>query len=1002
MTDPKPATTRPLRLILALVAIGLVLAATVTWLNRRTLAREALTGWLSSKGVASDATVEAIGPTVFTARLRIGDPQRPDFLAERVEVRYRPRLSGIEILSVTMRKPVLRASYRGGKLAMGALDPLVREFLSRPPPPGAKLPRVQVNGGVLALTTDQGPIRVTGDALFDDSQLKRLDAVTAPTRLAGQGYDVTLGAGSLKATTAAGRVNLSLAAALPRAVFGAASAQDGQLTLTAGLPYPDIQKRRGDGAVAANLHVTGRRLDVAGQSLEAADLSAAFTGQATGWIQDLALAGQATATFGAGAGRFAAGAARAIRADLTAPDVRWTRKGGDRVSATVRMIGGAESLTAGDLTLSALTLTATGPVSADVKGVVADLTGSAVGRGGWSGLGAPLAADSADLAAVKRAARSFRLAAPAVTLALGKDLVVGLPQPVSLIPDRGGAIRLAARRGAPLFGPKGGAFKLTASGGGLPRLDADVASLTLADGGATLQGRLRAQASAGLVVGGDVDASGRLQVSGDGIVFTADRCAAFKVARLEFGANDIEGLSGRLCPTGAPLVRARGADWTLAGRAEALAAAAPFAQARVDGGAMRLDASSRAGHLAARVKVTAARLHDTAPATRFAPLALSGDVTFADFLWKADLAARLPGGPAIGRLDLAHDTGLGIGFVVLDTDTLTFADGGLQPVQLSPLASAIGSPVTGSAHFKGRFDWAAAGASSSGTLSIPNLDFMSPAGPVKGLKGELAFSSLAPLVAAPGQELDIESIAGVVPLTALHARFELADNLLKIEGGQALVGGGRVRVEKLEYPLTPGAPTRGVLIVEGVQLHELVEASPFGDKVDLDAKVSGRITFESTDNKVRVSEGELIADQPGRISIDRAALTGVQADGAVTTSGAVPAVAAPVNANDTFTDFAYQAMEHLAFDKLEATVASRADGRLGVLFHIVGKHDPPTKQRIRLSVMDLIQKRFLGRKLPLPSGTGVNLTLDTTLNLDDLLSDYAEYRRLHGSAPVQP
>ena len=33
---------------------------------------------------------------------------------------------------------------------------------------------------------------------------------------------------------------------------------------------------------------------------------------------------------------------------------------------------------------------------------------------------------------------------------------------------------------------------------------------------------------------------------------------------------------------------------------------------------------------------------------------------------------------------------------------------------------------------------------------------------------------------------------------------------------------------------------------------------------------------------------------------------------------------------------------------------------------------------------------------------GVDLTLDTTLNLDDLLSDYAEYRRLHGSAPVQP
>ena len=190
-----------------------------------------------------------------------------------------------------------------------------------------------------------------------------------------------------------------------------------------------------------------------------------------------------------------------------------------------------------------------------------------------------------------------------------------------------------------------------------------------------------------------------------------------------------------------------------------------------------------------------------------------------------------------------------------------------------------------------------------------------------------------------------------------------------------------------------------MLIFEGVQLHDIVEASPFGDKVDLDAKVSGRMAFEANGNRVRITRGELKADQPGRISIDRVALTGVQADGAVAAPGAV---AASVNANDTITDFAYQAMENLAFDKLDATIASRDDGRLGVLFHIVGRHDPPTKQTIRLSVMDLLQKRFLGRKLPLPSGTGVNLTLDTTLNLDDLLADYADYLRTRGSAKVQP
>jgi hypothetical protein len=72
-----------------------------------------------------------------------------------------------------------------------------------------------------------------------------------------------------------------------------------------------------------------------------------------------------------------------------------------------------------------------------------------------------------------------------------------------------------------------------------------------------------------------------------------------------------------------------------------------------------------------------------------------------------------------------------------------------------------------------------------------------------------------------------------------------------------------------------------------------------------------------------------------------------------------------------------------------------------VLFHIVGRHDPPQRQEITLSWLDLIRRRFMGRRLPLPSDTGVDLTLDTTLNLDDLLSDYGDYERLRSSPPVQ-
>ena len=983
--------------ILAVMGLVVLVAAGLVWLNRKTLAREALTGWLRSKGVAADAQVEAFGPNVFTARLRIGDPKNPDFAAERAEVRYRPRITGLEVISVTLRKPVVRAQLRRDGLHVGALDPLVQEFLRRPPRPNVKQPRIQIDGGVLALATDYGPMRLGADALVEDGKLQTLAATSSPARLRSAHFDVALGAGALKAVTRAGRVDLALAAPVTSAKAGAAQLGDGRLSLVAQLPYPDFQKRRGEGAVVAALGLTGRRITVAGQVLDGAALKASLTGQASGWIPDLAVYGKTTASFQATAGRFGAAEARAIRLSAVSGDLRWTRKGGDRLAGTVTLNGGVEDLAAGDLRLATFSATAGGPVTVSAAGVEAALDGAAVGQGGWRGLGPPVSGDSAEVAAIKRAARRFRIAAPGLSVRLKDGAAsAALSKPVKLAADGGGVVELVGRGDAPIVGPTGGTFRLTMKGGGLPPVEADVAGLSLAEGGATAQGRLHAHASVGFVQGGDLDAAGRLRIASGGLSFIAERCVAVKADRLDFGANDVERLSGRLCPAGGPLLRMTGGDWRIAGRAEAVTGTAPFIQGRVVDGAGRITAEGRRGQVTARAHIDTARQEDTAPERRFNPFLMTGEASLSKFIWRADLDFRLPDGTPLGAARVTQDGRLGLGVVVIETGMLQFAEGGLQPAQISPLASAVGSPAVGQAMFKGRFDWTPAGSTSGGAITIPRLDFQSPAGPLKGLKGALVFSSLAPLTAAPGQELEIEQVQAVVLLEHLKARFGVADNLIKVEGGEADVGGGKARVETLEIPLVPGAPTHGVLILDGVQLHDLVEASPFGDKVEMDARVSGRVPFEMNGSKVRISGGEVKAIQPGRISIDRTALTGVAADGAI----AAPAPVADPNA--TFTDFAYQAMENLAFDKLEASIASQPDGRLGVIFHIVGKHDPPTRQKIKLSLMDLIRKRFLGKALPLPSGTGVNLTLDTSLNLDDLLSDYAEYQKARSSAPVQP
>lgn len=816
MTEPAPPKTRPLRLILALVGVALVLLAALTWLNRRMLAREALTGWLRSKGVAAEAQVEAFGPSTFIARLRVGDPANPDFTAERVEVRYRLRLTRLDVVSVTLRRPVLRAQLRRDGLHVGALDPLVQEFLRRPPRPDAAKPRVAID------------------------------------------------------------------------------------------------------------------------------------------------------------------------------DLRWDRKAGDLVTATLRSRAAADGIVAGGLTLPQLDVRGEGALRAARGGLTLNARLAAQGRGRWTGLGRPLQEDSADIAAIKRAARSFRVSAPDVRLALDTARPAGLPvrlgAPLRLLPDTGGEVRLTS-----LAAPA----RLTVSGGGLPEVDVAIRRLDLGPSPfADLT--VRAALSAGPVQRGRLDAAGRLRFGAAGVSFAAERCIAVQAERLELGENDVEGLAGRLCPAGDPVFALRDGAWRFTSRAEAMAASVPFAQVRIDSGAAAITASGAGPRLTARAQVSTVRLSDTAPETRFNPLRLFGDANLSGGVLKADLSARLPGGPTIASARLAHAATQGHGGVAIETPELTFAEGGLQPGQISPMAGALGSPAVGSARFQGRFDWTADGVTSGGTLTVPRLDFTSPAGPIKGLKGVAVFSSLAPLTTAPGQELTVDTVETIVLVEHLRARFEISDNLIRVAGSEADVGGGKVRLETLEIPLTPGAPSRGVLIVEGVQLHDLVEASPFGDKVEFDAKVSGRIPFEANGTRIRITGGELKAIQPGRISISRTALTGVQAEGEI--KGPVEAPAP----NDTFTDFAYQAMENLAFDKLAATISSRDDGRLGVLFHIIGRHDPPQKQRIRLTLMDLIQRRFLGRKLPLPSGTGVNLTLDTTLNLDDLLADYAEYQKAKSSAPVQP
>ena len=1028
---------------MGMVLILLIAVLAGIWLNRRALAREALVGWLDRKGIEADVEIERIELDGVTARVRVGDGRNPDFTVERAEVDYViawPWSGGLGVTPSRIRlvRPVLRAAWRGGELSLGSLDPLVKAFTARPPSPDSKGPLVIVEGGRVALTTEYGPVQINADARINDGKLMSLSALMPAASLRSGDVEARGLTAVLRATTTGDRLAFTLDAAADRFELPSAGGRTARLNLSGETAYPDARTRRGDGAARIEAVLTGDVLRLATASATTATARLSFDGRITGWLDAFRIEGQADASLRAGS---LAGPVRAAGLSLTtdsgaavlARDARgfnWRLDAPARVSAASFDAGAAAGrgvvLTSRRLTLGGrdAAFEVTGPLAltADrlssgelslggARGAVdLDLVQDGTLRitaegsltaahGAWPLFGAPARDDVPELGAMKRALGDFDFSAPGFRFALGPNgSQVDLLRPVRIAPANGGVMTISQERG-PVFAatggqPGGGALNVTATRGvGLPEAAVAVPRWSLAPDGftATLEGR--AALDFGLARGVTVMTRGELASGNGRLTYAARDCAAVSVERLELDENDISTISGGFCPSGGPLVTISDGAWRAGGAIRNVSADAPFLALHFTEATGRLDAFGGPGGLGLDARIDTARVEDATTPDRFNPALARGAARLRGKSWSGafDLLA---GERRVGGLTLAHNGELGAGGIVISSEDLAFAEGGLQPADLSPLLEGlVGSPATGAARFDGRVDWTADGAgSSSGVLSIPGLDFVSPAGPVKGLKGQIVFTSLTPLVTAPGQSLTADVLETIAPLTGVEIDFAVDKAAVTVAGAQLSVGGGTLSIEPFSVPLDPDQPVSGVIVLDRVQLGELIAGSGFGDKVKLDAVVSGRLPFTFRRGVgLRVADGRLAAVQPGRLSIGREALSGLEAGGG---GDGVPP--------NTVQDLAYQAMENLAFDLLDAEVNSLDEGRLGVLFHIRGRHDPPEHQELRLSIAEFISREFLNHALPLPSDTGIDLTLDTTLNIEQLVADIIAVNRARngGSATV--
>ncbi|MDP8917156.1 MAG: hypothetical protein M3M95_08150, partial [Pseudomonadota bacterium] len=265
------------------LSVGLMVAAAIgfgSFAGRRAIVGELAEDFLRRRGIESTVEVVEVDARGFVGRVRLGPESDPDFAAERVEVLLAspPPPEGPYALrprSILVRGPRLKARWTGERLSFGALDPLVEEFLSRPPDPTRPSPRVTIDDGALRLATPWGLVQASGDGVVDDSRLQRLDLALRPASLAGRDFAAELGGGTaaVRVRGEAAEVRLNLSAAVLRS--GGARMEDARLRLDARAPYPDTTARRLDGPVRLTAALSAdearsRKAEAAGLGVELA------------------------------------------------------------------------------------------------------------------------------------------------------------------------------------------------------------------------------------------------------------------------------------------------------------------------------------------------------------------------------------------------------------------------------------------------------------------------------------------------------------------------------------------------------------------------------------------------------------------------------------------------------------------------------------------------------------------------------------------------------------
>lgn len=1006
----------PARIGVGALGVVLVAAAAVglAYGLRRSVVAALSHQWLAARGLDAAISIQRLDTHGFRGKVRLGPAADPDLSVEDLTVDYTlaspwdPKPLSLTVQRVRLVHPMIRARIDKRGLSLGGLDRLVLSARGRPGGQAVPTPRIDMVGGEIRLATPAGAFQIHADGGLDPGKGAQLTATIAPTALSGSGWSGQVGASRLSATLVGDQLDASLSAPVRQVAGPGLRLVQGRLDIHfKGLAPGFPSGRAVAGGLSGRLGADEAVVGPAANALRVSGLDAAFNGPS------LRIAAADGAVRWSGAGQVsgglqtldsAQGAARALAFSLDLDQLDGCAcagrvDGAARWRAQIQAAGGQALSGGATLALNPARLSASGDLALDHDGLAGQAQAAVIGGialprpmarrlvdGALGGLDT-----AADRAALARDLTAVQISAPAVKLAFARGQVrLAAAAPILATAPSGARLSLATPGAQWRDGVLTGDLDARLGGGAWPALDLQMRAWRISDSQANGRLALSAQASLGPARKASLRSAGRIAYAARRLTYAAEGCSNLAADQLALGDNPIDTLVARLCPdAAAPLIEAGDSGWRLQGRLEGAGGRSPSLKltARNATGALTADGGpGRAIHAALRLD--RAETHDDETPTRLRDMVLSGSAQLAGDQAHGRLSIQTAKGQSVGVAEFSHDLARGEGAATLDAPAIRFARGGLQPTDLSPLAQPIRS-AEGEVRFNGRLAWNRKGLTSSGEVATKGLDVTSPAGAVTRLAGDIHLVSLAPLVAAPNQLITAEKVDGPVLLETLRMVFDLDAKALSIQSADLRAAGGEIRLEPVSVPLD-GGRAAGALVFSKVDLGKLLASSSLGDKIQLDAVVDGRLPFEFGPDGFKLLKGRLTAIRPGRLAIQRAVLVGDTQPNAIQ-------------------DFAYQALANLAFTDLDAEVESRPGGRLGVVFHIKGRHDPPTAQEAYVPLRGLADGSAFQKSIPLPKGVPIDLTLDTSLNFDQVLDDYQKTLALgrqglapSRSGPVQP